>query len=334
MATIKPIVGTWFLLFWDYNPTGRCQDIRYDHWEPVVRNYTEAHCDAFMEDLASIGQKYLVLVCSFSGPRGRTCVYPSQVAENVVKLGCEDALEAVFTAADHHGLKIFATNDFYNSVELDDAFDEACISARNIILDELNTRYGHHESFYGWYLSKESYLCPYFKEDFIRYVNESAAVMRRIKPEAKILIAPYGTRLARFDDTMVDQLKRLDCDIIAYQDCVGCLANTIDESQAAFANLRKAHDAAGRAALWADVETFDWDNGENRHDSRLISTSWDRLKSQLAAVSPYVDEILVFSFQGLLTNPNSIAYCGYEESARLYGEYTAWLKDNYPEMLK
>ena len=62
MATIKPIVGTWFLLFWDYNPTGRCQDIRYDHWEPVVRNYTEAHWDAFMEDLASIGQKYLVLV--------------------------------------------------------------------------------------------------------------------------------------------------------------------------------------------------------------------------------------------------------------------------------
>ena len=99
MGIIKPIVGTWFLLFWDFNPTGKCQDIRYDHWEPVVRNYTEAHWDAFMKDLASIGQKYLVLVCSFSGPNGRTCVYPSKVAEDVVKLGCEDALEAVFTAA-------------------------------------------------------------------------------------------------------------------------------------------------------------------------------------------------------------------------------------------
>lgn len=298
-----------------------------------MRNYTEKQWDAFMEDLASIGQKYLVLVCTFSGPKGRTCVYPSKEADAVVELGCEDALETVFSAADKHDLKIFATNDFYNSVELNDAFDPVCIAARNTILEELNHRYGHHKSFYGWYLSKESYLCPYFKEDFIRYVNESAEVMRRIKPDAKILIAPYGTRLARFDPIMVDQLKRLDCDIIAYQDCVGCLANTIEESAAAFSNLRKAHDAAGRSALWADVETFEWDNGENKLDSRLISTSWQRLKAQLAACSPYVDEILVFSFQGLLTNPNSIAYCGYAESARLYGEYINWLKAEYPELI-
>jgi hypothetical protein len=287
-----------------------------------------------MADLAAIGQEYLVLVCSFSGPKGRTCVYPSKVAEDVVKLGCEDPLEAVFTAADKHGLKIFATNDFYNSVELDDAFDEDCIRARNIILEELNQRYGHHASFYGWYLSKESYLCPYFKEDFIRYVNESAEIMRKIKPEAKILIAPYGTRLARYDEAMVDQLRRLDCDIIAYQDCVGCLANSISESEIAFSNLRKAHDAAGRSALWADVETFEWDNGENRHDSRLIPTSWGRLEAQLGAVSPYVDNILVFSFQGLLTNPNSLAYCGYEESAKLYAAYTSWLQENHPDRIK
>ena len=334
MSPIKPIVGTWFLLFWDYNPTGKCQDIRYDHWEPVVRRYTQAHWDAFLADLAAIGQEYLVLVCSFSGPKGRTCVYPSKVAEDVVKLGCEDPLEAVFTAADKHGLKIFATNDFYNSVELADAFDEDCIRARNIILEELNQRYGHHASFYGWYLSKESYLCPYFKEDFIRYVNESAEIMRKIKPDAKILIAPYGTRLARYDETMVDQLRRLDCDIIAYQDCVGCLANSISESAIAFSNLRKAHDAAGRSALWADVETFEWDNGENRHDSRLIPTSWGRLEAQLGAVSPYVDNILVFSFQGLLTNPNSLAYCGYEESAKLYAAYTSWLQENHPDRIK
>lgn len=331
---MKPIVGGWFIIYWLYNPTRECQDLRYDYWDTVTHAYTPEQWDAFMKDLSDIGQKYLVLVNTFGGLDGKDCIYDSKFANKVVKLGSEDPLEVVLSAADRHGLKIFMTNDYYNSYEFADVFDETLKKERIGILEELVEKYGHHESFYGWYLAREAYINPYYPEDFIRYVNETAVDMRRLKPEGKILIAPYGTASAVYDETYVDQLRRLDCDIIAYQDCVGCKACTIEQSAISFANLRKAHDEAGRSALWADVETFEWDNGENRLDSRLISTSWERLKAQLAACSPFVDEVLVFAFQGLLTKPDSIAYCGYEEAARLYGEYIGWLREAYPEIVK
>lgn len=330
---IKPIVGTWFLVYWLYNPTGSCQDLRYDHWDRATHAYTPLQWEAFMKDLSDIGQKYLVLINTFGGEDGLTAVYDSAEAKRTAELGTQNVLETVFSLADKYGLKIFATSDYHRTYDLEDVFNPECIHSRTIIMTELVEKYGHHPSFYGWYLARESYLNPYLPEDFVQYVNETAAVMRKLLPRGKILLAPYGTRNAVCDDTYVDQLKRLDCDIIAYQDCVGCKAATIEESAHAFAQLRKAHDLAKRSDLWADVETFDWDNGENKLDSRLISAPWKRLKAQLAACSPYVDNILVFSFQGLLTNPDSPAFCGYEEGARLYKEYVEWLKESHPEVL-
>ena len=50
-------------------------------------------------------------------------------------------------------------------------------------------------------------------------------------------------------------------------------------------------------------------------------------------MSPYVDEILVFIFEGLFSNPNSIAYTGYEKAADYYNQYVAWLKENHPGMM-
>ena len=329
----KPITGTWFLIYWLWHPEGDCQDLRYDHWDTKTQEYTPEQWDAFMRDLAELGQKYLVMNNSFCGIDGLTSVYKSSQAKRLAELGSgPDTLEIVFSAADRYGLKIFATSDFHKTFDGKDVFDEECIRARRVIMQELVDNYAHHESFYGWYLSREAYINPYFPEEFIRYVNDTAATMRELLPEGKILIAPYGTASAVCDEKYIDQLRRLDCDIIAYQDCIGCKSNTFEGSAKAFANLRKAHDAAGRSALWADVETFAWDNGENILNSRLIPAPWERLKKQLEACSPYVDEILVFIFQGLLTNPDSIAYCGYDEAARLYKDYTGWLKEDHPEI--
>ena len=331
---MKPIVGGWFIIYWLYHPAGECQDLRYDHWDRATHAYTPEQWDAFMKDLSDIGQKYLVLVNTFAGVDGRDCIYDSKFAGRVVELGSKDPLEVVLSAADRHGMKIFMTHDYYNSFLFEDVFDETIRKTRLQILEELAEKYGHHKSFYGWYIAREAHISPYYPEEFITFVNDTTAKMRSLKPDAKILLAPYGTASAICDDKFIDQLRRLDCDIIAYQDCVGCKASTIEQNKVAFANLRKAHDAAGKSALWADVETFDWDNGENRVDSRLISTSWERLKAQIEACSPYVDEVLAFAFQGLMTKKDSIAYCGYEEGARLYDEYMDWLKAAYPEMIK
>ncbi len=58
------------------------------------------------------------------------------------------------------------------------------------------------------------------------------------------------------DDKYVKQLESLDVDVVAYQDEVGVQKSTPDETPKFYEGLRKAHDRAQRAAMWADVEDF------------------------------------------------------------------------------
>jgi hypothetical protein len=60
----------------------------------------------------------------------------------------------------------------------------------------------------------------------------------------------------------------------------------------------------------------------------------DRVMRQLAAVSPYVDIITIFQYQGLMSRPGSKALCGHSTSVRLYRDYVTWLKTEYPELVK
>ena len=157
---------------------------------------------------------------------------------------------------------------------------------------------------------------------FIDYVNRYARELRALDSERKILIAPYGTNKIVTDETFVDQLRRLDCDYIAYQDEVGVRKSTPDETGAFYRRLREAHDRAGRSRLWADIEMFEFE-GEAYH-SALIPAKMSRIEQQIQAVSPYVDKILCYAYPGLLYRPGSVASYGGSEPARLYGEYESW----------
>ena len=321
-SVTKPIVGSWFSIYW--------ADRRHVYWNSACMNFTAEKWDALIRDMASLGQKYIVMCNCISDGRS---VYDSSVAPKI-EMVCPDPLETVMTACDRYGMKVFLSNDYYREVSFEDIFTPDHAKARFTVIEELAERYSHHPSFYGWYWAWEACIWPYFNEQFITYFNESTAFARRLTPNAKYLTAPYGTKTALCDAKFIDQLQRLDTDIIAYQDTVGCYAMDTDQSERSFEILRKAHDKAGRSALWADVETFTWEGPDNRRDVPLIPAGMERLERPLKAVSPYVDNVLVFIFQGLFTNPNSIAYTGYEPGAKYWNEYVAWLKANHPESLR
>ncbi len=60
-------------------------------------------------------------------------------------------------------------------------------------------------------------------------LNTCSRLARSLTPKAKIMIAPYGTRVARPDDTYVRPLEKMDLDIIAYQDEVGVRKSKVTE---------------------------------------------------------------------------------------------------------
>ena len=93
-----------------------------------------------------------------------------------------------------------------------------------------------------------------------------------------------------------------------------------------YANLRKAHDKAGRGALWADMEVFEFEGDVYR--SALIPAEMSRIERQMQSISPYVDEILIYQYQGMFNKPGTKAFCGHPDSIKLYNDYVEFLKRN------
>ena len=81
-----------------------------------------------------------------------------------------------------------------------------------------------------------------------------------------------------------------------------------------YERLRRAHDRVPQRALWADVEVFGWEGPANKQTSPLIPAPFERVLAQLEAVSPFVDKILMYQYQGLMNRPGSRAFAGHPDS--------------------
>ena len=82
------------------------------------------------------------------------------------------------------------------------------------------------------------------------------------------------------------------------------------------------HVKAGRARLWADLEIFDFEMGT--YNSALIPASFERILTQLKDISPYVENILIYQYLGMMNQPGGNAFAGHKDSEKLYSDYINW----------
>ena len=191
-------------------------------------------------------------------------------------------------------------------------------------MDELTEKYAHHSSFYGWYFPDETCIILRFSGNFMKYVNLCSARCHEITPDKKTLIAPYGTNLTLTNSKYIDALASLDVDFIAYQDEIGVKKTRVWQSERIFERLKKAHDKAGRAALWADIELFKFEGMV--YKSALLPADFKRIERQIANVAPYADKIIGYQYIGLMNPDDSGSFAGHESSAELYRQYAEYLK--------
>jgi hypothetical protein len=311
---IKPIVGSWFE-FEHHNQVGA------KYWNQALPGFTTEQWRAKIFEIHEIGIEYLVLLSV--AYEGKT-YYPSalQPRHDFV---CEDPLEAVLSAADECGIKFFISNDYWADWrQVEKAMEkEAIWCIREKGMEETAEKYAHHKSFFGWYYPNESQLNQVFDELSVNYINRCSQKVHALTPDAITLVAPYGTQYVRQDDRYIRQLEQLDIDIIAYQDEIGVKKTKVGEVGKYFEELYKMHTKAGRSRLWADIELFEFE-GEVYHTGALPA-SFERVLQQLADVSPYVEHILAYQYQGMMNKPGSSAYAGPKSSEKLYTDYICWL---------
>jgi len=239
---------------------------------------------------------------------------------------CPDPLDAVLSAADECGIKFFVSNDFWSDWQ-----DSKKMMTSNEIagvrqkgMEEVAERYAWHKSFYGWYFPNETGLWNTIDETTITYVNNCSRIARQLTPQSVNLIAPYGTHSIRLDDNYVRQLEKLDIDVVAYQDEIGVRKTRVGYAGKYYEALYKAHAKAGRARLWADMEIFEFEG--DVYKSALIPAAFDRVLKQMEDISPFVENILVYQYIGIMNKPGSLASVGHPNSEKLYTDYTNWLK--------
>jgi hypothetical protein len=308
----KPISGSWFEF--QHHATVEGVD-----WNPMCDRFTCEQWDAKIKEIAEAGLEYLVLMATALDYR---CFFPSKIFPKW-QLNCPDPLETVLSAADKYGVRFFIGGGFYGDwTDPNIIADPDAAKRRLQAIEEIASLYGHHRSFHGWYWPNEANINPYYSDEFIGYVNTCSRLARQLTPKARIMIAPYGTRVAATDDRYVGQLASLDVDIIAYQDEVGVRKSKTGETSAFFEGLKKAHDRAQRAAIWADVEVFQFEGAT--YKSALVPAPFERVLRQLEAVSPWVENILIYQYQGMMNKPGSAAFCGSPQSAELYSDYSNW----------
>lgn len=315
----KPIVGTWFE-FWHHNLS------EGKYWNSICRQFSAEQWQAKVDEIASVGMKYIVLMDTaivykeYSESYFETDIFP------FADMVCKEPIDALLNAAERNGIKVFISCGFYGDWEhpMENMTSSAVTERAFKAMEQLWAKYGHYKSFYGWYFPDETCINGYFHPAFIEYVNKYSAHAHKIAPHTKTLIAPYGTNRLIADEHYVEQLKELNVDIIAYQDEVGVRKSKPEDTAEYYKNLRKAHDIAGKAKLWADLETFDFEG--DVYFSALIPATWERIERQISSIAPFVDEILIYQYQGLFNKPDTIAFCGHPKSVSYYEKLAEYNK--------
>lgn len=314
---LKPIVGTWFEFQHHNVPEGK-------YWNPICRNFSEEQWREKIREIASVGMEYIVLLCtSLVYEDYAESYFDSGIYPFAKDFACPNPIEVILDEAEKVGIKIFISVGFYGVwTQTFNNMTSPEVTARAFKAMEMLYRdFGHYKSFYGWYYPDESCISKYFDQEFIDYINRYSDFAHSLDKTKKTLIAPYGTNMLVADDHYVSQLEKINVDIVAYQDEIGVQKATPDQTGAYYAALKRAHDKAGRSALWADMEVFEFEDTVYR--SALIPADFERIKNQLEAISPHVEKVLCYQYMGLFNRPGTIAYCGHPDSIKLYNDYVA-----------
>lgn len=291
------------------------------YWNPALEKFQGEDWRNKVREIADLGMEYIVVMATALYDR---CYFKSKVFP-FADMPCSDPIEEILDEADKCGVKVFLGNGFYGDWRKANynIKSQEVISKSFAAMEELSELYAHHKSFYGWYFPDETCIILRFSKDFMKYVNLCSAHCHSLTPDKKTLIAPFGTNLALANDSYVRRLAAMDVDFIAYQDEVGVKKTPVSRTERIFEKLRKAHDKAGRAELWADIELFDFEGVV--YNSALLPASFERVKKQLENAAPYCDKILSYQYLGIMNPAASESFAGHPDSVRLYEDYKKYI---------
>ncbi|MGO9088289.1 MAG: DUF4434 domain-containing protein [Terriglobales bacterium] len=324
IGSTRTVDGAWVGIAHWSNEEGR-------YWNSTIRKLTEDDWRDQIRGMHSLGMDTVVIQETFRNQEyyGRNNIsttgykglayYPSELFPGRAQVTARDPLEAILSEADRLNMNVFLGVGMYAWFD----FSAASLDWHKKVAAELWHRYGHHPSFYGWYVSEETYgsLIPdegeqakdRYRKEVIAFFAEFQAFCRRLAPEKPIMLAPNAHGMLKSQDVWPLVLKHLDivCPFAFHRMPEGDI--TGEQSAEIWQSMC---DKAG-AHLWMDMEAFLFKEGA------LIPRPIGGLIQDLQRF-PNFEKILCYQYPGIFNSPRTRVQPGGHPTVVLYQDYLGY----------
>jgi len=304
-------------------------DVEGAPWNEELKKMTDAQWKELVRAMHEVGMNIIVLQEVFRnearvGEHDLTvenypglAFYPSELYPGRVPIAAKDPVEAILAEASRLGMHVFVAVGNFAWFD----FGPESLRWHLRVADELWERYGHHESFYGWYISAEiegglsagARDEPTMKlrhDQIVHFFSEFRRHVDQYAPDKPVMLATNSHGIDAGEHVYPGLLANLD---ILSPFGFHRMPAGDTTGEVAAARLQKLCDEAG-SHLWMDMEIFDF--GPNG----LIPRSIDGLMDDLNRF-PVFEKILCYQFPGLMNAPWMSRHPGGPTTVKLFNEY-------------
>lgn len=326
IRSTKQIDGAWINFYHWSDEEGK-------HWNPAIKKMTDDQWRELIDAQHELEMNVIVMQELFrnqeyvdsqkieqNGYKGRA-FYPSALFPERMPIAANDPVEAVLSQADKNGMNVFVAVGLYAWFD----FTKGSLEWHKKVASELWEKYGHHPSFYGWYVSEEmdgGLGDETHREQIVYFFKEFSKYVKNLAPEKPVMLATNSHSVRTAKLTYAKLLPYLDilCPFGFHR-----MPKTDYTGEEVAAVLQKLCNAAS-THLWMDMEVFDFEKGVPGTLDALVPRPIKGLLSDLHRF-PNFEKILCYQYPGLMNSPGMSIKPGGENTVQLFLDYKKYLKD-------
>lgn len=330
VRSTQTIDGTWAGFYHWSETEGRfwnpdLKEMTDDNWRELVRSMHKLDMNIIVMTETFRNQQYVgqhnETVETYQGK----AFYDSKLYAERFPIKAENPIEAVLSEADKLGMHVLVGVGMFAWFD----FTEESLKWHKRVASELYEKYGHHPSFYGFYVSEESHGAldnwekdPAMKQvrrkEIVHFFDELKRHCSRFAPDKPIMLATNSSEVPLAVETYPKLLKNLD--II----CPFGFARLNDQpgelgGKETADLLQKLCDDAG-SHLWLDLEVFNFNE-----KGALYPKTIEDIEKDLLAFSNF-EKILCYQLPGIFNDPSMSFRIGQESTLKRFTEYLRYLE--------
>lgn len=305
IRSTKTIDGAWAGIY-------HWSEIEGKHWNQDIKKLTDSQWKEMMEAMNKVGMNMVVVQevfrnDAYAGKNNLTpdnypgkAFYPSGLYPGRVDIAAKDPVEAMLAAADKLGMDVWLGVGLFAWFD----FSANSLEWHKRVAKELWEKYGHHPSFYGFYVSEEmggsldnwektEQLRSIRKTEMVHFFKEFKSFCTSIAPAKPVMLATNSMQVPMGADTYPELLKYLD--VLCPFGFARMPEGDLTGKEAADM-LQAFCDEAG-SHLWFDLEAFLFNE-----DTSLYPRDLAGIVNDLGLFGNF-EKILCYQFPGVFNDP-------------------------------